>query len=151
MMCISIDFFSVASFPYYPGVIRVIIFPIHALSYVQVKSCVLFCVSPYTLHTPLLGGQYFTPIFCLCAICKCRWCLKIFNWDAPWKLTTLRIFFLSHLFVYFLGFGFVVCFFFLIFCLVLVSSCDLHVFLLIFVLCFIFVGPSILMQISGLK
>ncbi len=59
------------------------------------KSKVVLCfVFPfYALHTPLFGGKYFTHISCLCASCGCRWCLRIFNWDAPLKLTTLRILF----------------------------------------------------------
>ncbi len=61
--------------------------------YVQVKSCLVFCVCPLCLPHPFCCWSIFTPISCFCASYACRWCLSIFNWDAPWKLTTLHIFF----------------------------------------------------------
>jgi hypothetical protein len=83
-------YYRVTSFPYYSCVIRIIVFPIYALLLcASRKLCCVLHFPPYTFQTPLFRGQYFTPISCLCASCECRWCLRIFNWDTPWKLTTL--------------------------------------------------------------
>jgi len=93
-VCLSIELFKVASFPCYSSVIWIIVFPIHALLIcASQKLCCVLCFPSMPSTPPFLVVNISPTISCLCGSCGCRWCLRIFNWDAPLKLTTLRILF----------------------------------------------------------